>query len=163
MNQSWKEAFDVVYQFFGRGVITTTPFTQRDDVLDYHGLVINSHNLASKEYVNGNSDHRKLVYIVEVRQKCRQLIDASSESCPIHKYGRRCLGRLCKFSSSVFTSGFLKKLFNLKLTEWICKKLSKGPDDQYRCYTILIARVDIPAITQLRYDYMGHDADQIFT
>ena len=162
MNQSWKGVCDVEFKEFGRGVITTAPIDKGDIVLDYHGLVTNSQNFTCKDYVDGEPINQKLEYIVEVRQNGRHLLDASSESCPIHKDGRRCLGRLCNFLPSVFRSGFLNKQCHLKLTEWICNKLNKGPDGQYTRYAIFVARVDIPDITLLRYDYMVQVAHQLF-
>ena len=163
MNQSWRGVCDVEYNEFGRGVITTAPFAKGDFVLDYHGLAINSQYLTCEDYVDDDPINQKLEYIVEVLQNGRHLIDASSESCPIHKDGRRCLGRRCNSSPSVFRSGCLNKQCNLKLTEWICNKLSKGSDGQYPRYEILVARVDISELTQLLYDYMDRVSHQLFS
>ena len=155
MNQSWKLVCDVVYNQFGQGVITTASFAKADVVLDYHGLVINSHILTCEEYVDDNPINQKLENIVEVRQNGRHLIDASSESCPAHNAGMRCL---CNFSPSVFRSGFFIKQCNLKLTGWICNELSMGPDGQYSRYAKLVAGVDFPALTQVLYDCMDRVA-----
>ena len=154
--QIWPGVCDVVFPEMGRGVIALTAFKQFDVIFDYHGHVEENANSVTY-YCSQDPINRKPEYCVEVQTRPPRIIDASSEICPIHPDGRRCLARLCNFSQSTFRGGQTNRECNMKLVELKCNRLPEVPR-----HVLLIAKRPIEPLEQLMFDYMDPEANRIF-
>ena len=154
-NQFWPGVCDVVYPTMGRGIIATKPFNKDDVIFDYHGHVEENTNNVDY-YCSLDPENRKPEYCIEVKTRPGRIIDATSEICPIHNDGRRCLARLCNYSST-FDGGKTNPACNMKLVELKCTYLKNNPR-----YVLLFAKRKIEPLEQLMFDYMDPEANRIF-
>lgn len=154
--QSWPGVFDSDFEGMGRGVIATEAFKKNEIVLDYHGVIVETRQNAF-DYCDADPAKRILEYIVEVAGPNKRLVDASSEQCPVHGEGTRCLGRLCNHAQATLTNGKYNYQCNLKLMEVNLDLLTES-DKCTSTVFLLIAKHDIPAMSQLRWDYLDKEA-----
>ena len=90
-------------------------------------------------------------YCMEIDQKPKRIIDASTETCTEHP-GHRCLGRLANH-------GVQKKgTANMCMADIVLDQIVTKPR-----VVVLMARTDIEPLQQLRFDYRDPVARALFT
>lgn len=88
--QKWVGVCDVVFQGYGRGLISLQKIQKDDIIVDYHGKTIKNKNFDDYIKLSGNSE-----YCLEIKDSQKRIIDATSAECPVAAHGStRCLGRL---------------------------------------------------------------------
>ena len=145
--QEWVGVCDATLPTFGRALISLQRIRKDDVIVDYHGLVVRGVSLedyATRDYVASE-------YCLEVDQKPKRIIDATSEICTLHP-GNRCLGRLANHARQSKGSVANMSLADVELTA-----IPETPR-----VVILQARVDIEPFQQLRFDYNDRVAHSLF-
>lgn len=159
-NQTWPGVEDAVFPgAFGRGVISTTAFLAGDIIMDYHGTVV--HNETYDSYIRKitpEGTEAPSEFVLEIPHR-RAVIDATSEICPDHPT-MRCLGRLSNHGAK---RAKRKNFCNMKLADIELDNLPKNPDGKFRRVILFVARRNIAALEQLRWDYDDKNAQQLFT
>ena len=146
VTQEWVGVCDVKFAKFGRGLVSLQHITKDDVVVDYHGLVVEG--LTMEEYSKKPGVVSE--YCMEIDQKPKRIIDASSETCPDHT-GNRCLGRLA--NHGLVKSGTA----NMCMADIELNLIETKPR-----VVVLQARMDIEPLQQLRFDYRDTVARALF-
>ena len=123
----------------GRGVVNTTNVEKGEILVDYHGEEIKG--MSCEEYLDipGNQSE----YLFQISQK--HLVDASKEICDEHP-NNRCLGRLINHKSS--------KEANVKP---VLVNIAQNKD-----VLVMVAKTDIAAFQELRFNYGDEEARRLF-
>ena len=138
-SQQWPSICDVHVKGLGRGVVTTFNVEKGEILVDYHGEEIKG--MSCEEYLDipGNQSE----YLFQISQK--HLVDASKEICDEHP-NNRCLGRLFNHRSS--------KEANVKP---VLVNIAQNKD-----VLVMVAKTDIAAFQELRFDYGDEEARRLF-
>ena len=153
----------------GRALISLQHIRKYDVIVDFHGIVITDMNLedyARRDYVASEyclevgectawkwtrSRRNGGEYCMEVDQKPKRIIDATSEICTVHP-GNRCLGRLANHALQSKGSAA-----NMVVADILLTALHNTPR-----VVVLQAHVDIEPLHQLRFDYNDPVARRLF-
>lgn len=159
MNQSWPGVEDAVFPGkFGRGVMSTIPFVAGDVIMDYHGTLVR--NVPYETYIkqlrpDGRLPIPEFILVIPHR---RSLIDATDEICWQHPT-KRCLGRLSNHGAKKTKR---KNFCNMKIVDVEFNHLPKV-DGKFKRAVLFVARRNIPALEQLRWDYEDKTAQQLLS
>lgn len=157
--QTWPGIADGVFPGFGRGVMATMPFMAGDVIVDYHGTVSKVPYDTYIKQPRPDGTLPKTTFILVI-QNFRKLIDATNERCSDHA-NTRCLGRL---SNHANTKNRKKKLIcNMKPVYVELNHLPKDSYGKYQKVVLFVARRNILALEQLRWDYEDKTAQAQLT